>query len=769
MRKHPLAFCESCPLQDRPWVSSEIPEGHINVAFVGEAPAQEEVVQGQAFVGTSGRILWSALSQIDIHRGKGVAVLNACMCRGLDNKVTVDAVQACRPRLLDELKQAKPDLVVALGGTALASLTNDMKVKITKQRGNLGGLRNIDGLRVWATIHPASLLYQSGAFPDFARDLEAIPDMLTGANPQIVDIDSLPNRIITTVEELQDFILEVEALPLDAWVSADDETTGFNYNEDRLLCIAFSTDGESSIVIAEELMGETDLLLKLLTLPRLRWTYHNAKFDAQFERAKLGTDVQVQDDTMMMSYALDERRGTNGLDYLATEYELAPDYKKIAHQYLKKKSDSYDIVPRPELYKYAGLDAIFTRRLASSMWDQMDDSLRRFYNDVLMPGTKWFLDVELTGMVVDHDRIAMLDERLQREMAIVDKHLYELASEEFNPNSPQQVGHVMYDVLRLPVMAKFGRSTKEEVLQKYPRSEFCRELLEHRGLAKLYGTYVKGLDIRIWPDGRLHPQYLMHGSVSRTSCTNPNIQNIPRGPMIRSIFVAPPGYTFVTPDFSQHEFRMLAAYSGDPWLRDVFNSGMSLHKAIAIEKFGVAYTEEQYMRAKAYNFGIAYQRGEYSLAMEFGISIQQAHDEIEAFFERMPLARKWINECKRTVLENGEEESRLGRRRRFGLITRENQDDILKQAVNFPLQSTGSDTAVMAGAQFHNAKLFAPGEVIPVGFVHDAILYYVKDELVEEASRAMIEFLPKVPQAAMKTDVQFAVEVKVGTSWGEAH
>jgi DNA polymerase I len=766
-RKHPAAMCERCPLFRRPAAVSEIRPG-APLVIVGEAPAVEEVVQGRAFVGNSGRVLWGVLQQIGIRRPQ-VSVLNAAMCRGKDNKVPQSALDACRPRLIQELEEASPELVVALGNSALTSIMHDTKLKITASRGSLGGVRQSpEGHKVWATIHPASLLYSPAGFPDFASDLSKIPDILSGAYDKEDDSDSFTFTEVDDVTSMRDLLELMRSLPEGTVVSCDDETTGFDYNQDDILCVALSFEHSHAYVVGPTICDDPELMQELFSLDHLQWVYHNSKFDAQFERAKYKLRVPVHHDTMMMSYALDERQGVHSLKHLAREHEKAPDYEKVLAEFVRTKNDTFAKVPKPILHKYAAFDAIYTRRLHHTLLEKVRaDGTEEFYNNVLMPATNWFLDVELNGMLVDIKGIERLGVEMNERIGKIVTELYELAETEFNPNSPQQVAAVLYDRMHIRIPYKYGRSTKDEVLELIEHP-IARKMQEYREWAKLNSTYVKGIDSTIWADDRVHPSYWIHGAVSRTSCKNPNIQNVPRGPMIRSIFVAPPGYKFVSIDFSQHEFRMLAAYSKDPWLTEVFSRGLSLHKEAAKARYGDEYNVEQYTHVKTFNFGIIYQRGEFSLAQEFGISLSAARDMIDDFWSRMPLAYEWTQQQKKTVLVEGELQSMLGRRRRFGLITRENEEDILKQAVNFPLQSTGSDTCLMAGHAVHFSGKFAPDEVIPVGFVHDSVLYYIREDLVDKIVPEICAIMEAVPQRALGTDVRFQVEAKIGDSWGDA-
>ncbi len=757
---HSDANCAECPLKDRPLIPSDLQrEKPIDVLFIGEAGAQEEVVQGKPFVGQSGQILWTTFGTVGIARDQ-CGVTNAVLCRPKGKNPEQAEVDCCLSRLQKELSDNPSKVIVPLGNVALAALTGRLikDVRISKERGRL---TERSGIPLVPTYHPMSMFYADGAFPDFARDAQMIRKIVDGTLDQkFLPVPSV--TVITTIEGLRKLILQVatraaeseEPLP----IAVDLETTGFDHKTDRILCMSLAVAKTRGIVIAEELFNssETDQALRnFFNIDNVAWVYQNGKFDAQFLWTFIGEPVRVDEDTMLMHYTLDERKGTHGLKDLASEWEGAPDYENEIKKHLKKKSDSYALVPRDLLYKYAAYDAAYTLRLYYRFRDILNDDQNRFYHRVLIPATNAMVHLERAGVLVDREKLDSLSDYYTKQINEIEATLFKLAGHEFNPRSPVQVSKVMFNELNLPKIR--GSSTNAEVLEALQEHEFAQQLLEHRRVSKLDSTYVRGLWKDIHEDKKIHPSYLLHGAVSRTSCMGPNFQNQPQDAELRQIYIAQEGWEFGEIDYSQNEFRGVAFYSGDEFLRNVYLEDGDLHDTTS-DTLNVNRKV-----AKAVNFGLLYQRSAFSLASQLGCSVPEAEDFIEQFFDRMPDVRAWISSVQKTVLSGKPLISKLGRYRRFGLITSNNREDIMRECVNFLPQATGSDTALMALSRISTE---VDQEVFrPTGFIHDSVVFVVRKD-AREILRQVKIIAEETPRLALETDLPFKVDIKLGPSWG---
>ncbi len=761
-RKHPLAQCEECPLYDRPLVGTTY-KANATIAIVPEAPGRDEVTQGAYLVGASGRLLFEALKQVGIQRSD-CALFNSTMCyppqRGKTHTPTDDEIHLCSDeRLKVEIPQQKPQMILALGNSAMIALFGSKGKGITKERGRI---REWHGIKVLPTVHPASILHGGSAWTDFANDIERIPRVLAGET-----FEDTPPKVTTigTKKQLLELISKIKAAaPCE--IACDIETTGFDYFQDDILCVSLSVTGVKAYTIVQELCTK-ELLKPLFDIEGVEWTYHNAKFDVQFFTTLIGKPVPHDHDTMLKSYVLDERQGAHGLKIQAAERLNASDYEASIRAHLPTKDTSYSVIPKNVLYKYGGYDAGYTRRLSSWYDQQMDSEQTMFYNRVLIPASHLFLAMEREGMLVDQEVLRRLSTDMGQELLELEERLFDVAGEVFNPRSPQQVSKLLYTKLRLPkpTRSKSETATDEECLEfNRGRHKLIPLMLQYRSDHKTYSTYVMGLGNTIWSDGRVHATYLIHGAVSRTSCTNPNIQNIPREGPIKDMFIAPEGWEVLWLDFSQHEFRMVAVYSGDEWLKQVFASGRNLHEEMSRVVYGDNYTHEEYVDAKMVNFGLLFGREAYSLSLQMGNVVSEAQEMIDAFFVRMPRVRTWQEEVVSNVFRGEDLVSKLGRYRRFGIITHQNIKHVRNEILNFYPQCTGSDTALMAGRAVQ-IEVADPSWLRPVAFVHDAIGYYIKKGNRERVPQ-IIKVLERVPQEALSTDVTFKVDAKIGESWG---
>ena len=766
-RKHPLALCEKCGLLDRPYIPSEFPVNSVKISLVLEAGGREEAVQKRPLVGTSGKLVFNLIKQIDITR-EDCLIANSVNCfppqRSQGHKPTSAEIRNCNPRLINELVQEGADVIVCMGASAYEALTGEVTA-ITSIRGQPFQLEltSTEGVTREFTV------LQGSALNDLVSDLNQLEDLLSGEKtPEHI----LPTEyVIDTVKQMREYIDKVRAAPKPIEIACDIETGGFDYFGDQMLCVSFSSNGQIGVVVSEEMCRDhREFLLELFKIEGITWTYHNGKFDTQFLTSWINYEIPENDDTMLKSYALDVRRGQHSLKVQARVRLGAPNYEAEVKKYLPNKRTSYAVIPRPVLYKYGAYDVAYTRRLSPVYDGQMSEGQKNFYRNVLMPASRAFRHAEREGMPIDMELIEHIRRRFKPMLGALTQEMYESTGEEFNPNSPQQIAQVMFGKLKLPRVR--GNSTDKEVLEvlegKHP---LIKQLESYRKLNKFYGTYVEGIADDIWYDGRVRPTYLIHGAISRTSCIKPPIQTIPRKPheapdeysrelggLIKKEFVAPPGWSMGQIDLSQHEFRCIAHISGDEWLSEQFRLGKDLHA----ETSTIPGMPKIRFEAKMVNFGILYQRGAYSLGLQMERPESEAQAYINAWNARMPKVKEKSKEWQNMAIKGETFRNLLGREYNFGLVTYANQKAVLKQCTNWEPQSTGNDTALMAMAEVD--RLISMDRLRIVGFIHDAIIFFWKDETaLDEAAQIMAD----VPPAALKSDVVWEVEVAVGPNWGE--
>lgn len=405
--------------------------------------------------------------------------------------------------------------------------------------------------------------------------------------------------------------------------------------------------------------------------------------------------------------------------------------------------------------------------------------LRELYETVDLPLAPVLARMECAGIRIDPSALRVLADRMESEIVRLTEEIHTLAERAFNINSPQQLGKVLFEELKLPMPARHGKgkviSTAADVLEGLAEEyEIARKVLEYRQLAKLKGTYVDALPALLDPrTGRLHTTFNQAGAATgRLSSSNPNLQNIPirteLGREIRAAFVPRDGWTLLVADYSQIELRLLAHMSRDPVLMEAFRNGEDIHTRTAAEVFDVPpllVTPEQRRNAKAVNFGIVYGQTPFGLANQLGIGRKEAELYIQAYFERYAGVRRFIDKTIADVRQTGVSRTLLGRKRPIPDLHSKNPNArsfAERTAVNTPLQGTAADLIKMAMIRIDQR-------------LHDCqakMLLQVHDELVFEAPTNEVEDVRKMVKTEMEQvhslDVPLLVEVGAGENWRDA-
>ena len=432
---------------------------------------------------------------------------------------------------------------------------------------------------------------------------------------------------------------------------------------------------------------------------------------------------------------------------------------------------------------YAAEDADITLRLHQRLWPELEaiPSLKRVFTDIEMPLVPVLSNIERNGALVDANLLGQQSIELGERMVELERKAYDIAGQEFNLGSPKQLGAILFDQLKLPIIKKTptgSPSTAEEVLQElaldYP---LPKVLMEYRMLAKLKSTYTDKLPLMINPQTkRIHTSY--HQAVAATgrlSSTDPNLQNIPirneEGRRIRQAFIAPTGHKIVAADYSQIELRIMAHLSEDAGLLHAFEQELDVHRATAAEVFGVGLdqvTPEMRRSAKAINFGLIYGMSAFGLAKQLRLGRNEAQQYIDRYFERYPGVQRYMNETRSLAHEQGYVETLFGRRLYLPDINARNRNLQLaaeRTAINAPMQGTAAD--IIKTAMISVDSCLAESQL-------DArIIMQVHDELVLEVAEAHIDVVSKAVRqhmsAAATLKVPLLVEVGVGNNWDEAH
>ncbi len=407
--------------------------------------------------------------------------------------------------------------------------------------------------------------------------------------------------------------------------------------------------------------------------------------------------------------------------------------------------------------------------------------LRELYATMELPLARVLARMERTGIRIDPVELKRLSALMETEIARLTGEIHDLAGKPFNISSPQQLGRILFEDLKLPAPVKYGKgkvvSTAADVLDELaPAYPIVQKVLEYRQLTKLKGTYVDALPELIDPaDGRLHTSFNQTGAATgRLSSSNPNLQNIPirtsLGREIRAAFVPRAGWKMLVADYSQIELRLLAHLSEDPLLVEAFRNGEDIHTRTAAEVMGVPplmVTPEARRDAKAVNFGIVYGISAFGLAAQLGISRAEADKYIKNYFARYTGVRRWLDATIEEVRRTGVTRTMFGRERPIPDINSRNPNArgfAERTAVNSPLQGAAADLIKLAMVRIDAALSTGGHQAAMLLQVHDELVFECPPEEVEEVSRMVKHEMESV----RRLKVPLLVDTGVGANWRDA-
>ncbi|MFT7144859.1 MAG: DNA polymerase-1, partial [bacterium] len=495
---------------------------------------------------------------------------------------------------------------------------------------------------------------------------------------ETVDSDALLDKWLNLLEKHKIFAI-------------DTETTSLDFMQAKLVGISLSVQENEACYIpldhtGDTLFGDIKQLNKAHVLAKLKpfladsaYTKigQNIKYDMHIFKGE-GLDVHGIEDTMVMSACLDAGLHGHGMDALAKlhlDHHCIP-FKEVAG--VGKKQVTFDKVAVKEATQYAAEDADITLRLYHVLKKRIDmvenAPIKNLYETIERPLIPVLMGMEQRGVLVDRNHLEKLSFEFEGRLKTHEAKIYALAGEEFNINSPKQLGEILFDKMGLEQKSK-KRSTKADILEKLAEeNEICAEVVKYRGLAKLRSTYTEALIGQINPKtGRVHTSYHQIGAATgRFSSSDPNLQNIPArsqdGRKIRQTFIAKDGYVLMCADYSQIELRLLAHLSGSEALQTAFVEDKDIHAVTAHQIFNVPLeevTSNQRSAAKAINFGLVYGMGKTSLAKHIGVTQAEAASYIESYFEHYSGVRTFLDGYKQKAHEYGYIETLYGRRVHF--------------------------------------------------------------------------------------------------------
>jgi uracil-DNA glycosylase family 4 len=750
--KHPAADCEGCPLYDERYVPNDLtPDARL--AFVGEAPGQQEVKTKVPFSGPSGNLLHRAAKSVGIN--EPIAQLNVVGCRPPKNRTpSANEIHRCGKRLdYDLASMPQLETIVTLGNTATKKLTGLDKVS----QARLGPPKEVGKYKIIPTFHPAACLRSGDMYPSMKRDLAKVneaPSTWHAPDWKLLD------DVVDTLDWLDDKIQYEGRLPavVDIECGIEKDSDWAHPERYQMLCVGIVIQGEV-VVISEEICANEQVQQMIAALiKKHKAICHNGKFDMAGLYPWTHELIVPFFDTMIASYVLDERPGTNSLEYNSVEFLGSPNWKAELDKYLGEDKN-YAVIPRDVLYRYNAYDIWNTWQLYL-YFDPLLTPEFRTLHDRLVRTSIMFAHCEMQGSRMDLEYLDKLDREMLVELEGLEEPLHEWV---VNPRSPKQVKEAFEE------LGNKLEDTRELTLEIMLRGKvndaterFVQHLLRYRERQKLHSTYVRGLKKRVY-QGRIHTSFNVCGTTTgRTSSKNPNIQNQPRGPLIKSAFLADEGKVYVQVDIKTAELRVIAIESEDPWLLEVLaDPERDIHGEVATQLYGPGWTKDQRVRAKAYVFGLGYGREAPSIAREYNISVREAQKGIDGFFELIPGVVAWKeNLIQRVMHEGWDPVNHFGRQRRFHLITRDNRMDVEKQTFAFIPQSTANDITFEAAT-----RLWEEGVDNRI-LVHDSILACAWPDEAEALAQHMAEVVTNTAAEIYSDRIPFFIDTEIGPNWG---
>ena len=550
-------------------------------------------------------------------------------------------------------------------------------------------------------------------------------------------------------------------------ISGDKVTVVLDFDGDNISSAAVGA-GNNAVVLNEqddikELL-EDDSIAKVM-------------FDVKEAIVKLNGRIDIKnisDDTAIAAYLVDPAKNEYTIEKLASEYFGTviekPEVKQLS------LLDDVETDRSEYLAKCAVALGVLNERIGDKIKENGQEKL---HHEVELPLVTVLAHLEINGFLVDDNQLKEFADKLGEKIDALTNEIYMLAGEEFNINSPKQLGVILFEKLELkPVKkTKTGYATNADVLEKLrDKHPIVNFIMEYRQLAKLKSTYCDGLRAVVNPNThRIHSVFTQTVTVTgRLSSTEPNLQNIPTrtelGREIRKMFVAKEGYVLVDADYSQIELRVLAHIANDETMINAFRNNEDIHAVTASQVLGIPLedvTKEQRSSAKAVNFGIVYGIGEFSLAQDLHISVKEAKAYIESYLEKYHGVRNYMESIKEQAKKDGYVKTMLNRIRYIPELKSPNYN--IRQfgervALNTPIQGTAADIIKLAMVRVDN-RLINEG-------LKSKLILQVHDELIVEAHKDEVDkvkqILSEEMQSAMELNVPLKVDMSTGHSWYDA-
>lgn len=778
------------------------------IVIVGEAPGAQESIEGKPFVGKSGQLLRQALKDAGISEND-ICIINTVFCRPPSNRQpTAEEMNCCYPYIawfLDQCKNTR--VIIPLGNIALQATLGLQK--ITEKRGRM--FRKDNHVYI-PTFHPAAILRNMNYYNSWVNDFKAINQFVVGSvekgTYRLIDDLKILNKIFDRLEQVDVFALDLET-------STDNLEKGISqFMNDEILGISISWKEKTGVYIpfcnGRERMWDLNVeqyiinrLKKVCARPETKIIFANGKFDVKFLKKQFNLDLfsdyvfdKIGDKVyprfkyyfdIQYAHHLLWERPPHDLKSLSRIFPDLAYYEAELEEYKSEHHiKNYRDIPMQIIYKYAAADVDATLRLYHKFSQELKESnLEELFFEVTMPLACVLAGAEYSGVQIDRNVVQRLLPIMEQELKQKEEEIYSLAGEKFNIRSHKQLKDILVDKLKINLLSKkTGKKDKNgadvvsldrEVLEASDHP-LPTAILRYRDLHKELNTYIINLENKLDNNNRLHAVFNITGTeTGRISSSEPNLQNIPHGNKLRSLFVSKPGYSLVMADYSQIELRVMAFYSQDPELLQAFWNDEDIHTAVAKKVFkqelnqtSSKVTKEQRRIAKTITFGLIYGRGAYSLAKQIGCTVEEASHFIDEYFKSMPGVSKYREELIKTAYKNKKVQTIFRRVRHLPEIASDDKEvrrHAERQALNMPIQSTAADCTNLATSRVYFALKEAKVDAQLVLTVHDELVYEVKNEDLKKAINIIYNVMKSTVEEKLKLPVK--IDISINDKWVE--
>lgn len=522
------------------------------------------------------------------------------------------------------------------------------------------------------------------------------------------------------------------------------------------------------------------LLKPLLEHPKISFIGHNIKYDLHVLWNEGITLSQIAFDTILASYLISPHVQRHNLDELSLEKfgKVKIPIEELLGK--GKKQITMDQVPIAQVTAYCCEDVDYTLRLKQLFEKQLDHlELNKLFNEIEIPLIYVLAKMERAGIYVDLKQLKQMSQELEHSLHQLERAITHLAGETFNLNSPKQLSMVLFEKMGIkpPKKTTTGYSTAADVLESLKEEHpIIKKILDYRALEKLRSTYVDALPLEVSSKThRIHCTFNQSvAATGRLSCQSPNLQNIPvrseEGKKIRRAFEPQKPHTlFLSADYSQIELRLLAHLSEDPILIQAFLQGEDIHAFTASLVFMIPIeevTSEMRSLAKAVNFGILYGQQAFGLSQQIGIEYKEAASFIDAYFERYPKVKEFLELCKQSARKTGKAVTMTGRQRPIPEIHSKNpmiRAQAERLAINTPLQGTAADLIKMAMIEIDTLLQKKPDLGTMILQIHDELIFETPHDQADKLS----SHVKKIMEGILSLKVPLVVDISIGKNWAE--